>query len=63
MTDRDLASHVVRYYDNLMTRKEQLALRHLVATAKLTHGRTDAKGQAEAMKRAHPIRRDMVSDD
>jgi len=39
MTDRDLASHVVRYYDNLMTRKEQLALRHLVATAKL--GKTD----------------------
>jgi hypothetical protein len=60
--DRHLASYVLRYYARFMTEKEMLANRHLMGTAKFTHGRSDLVAQQEA-KNSHPQLRDLFSDD
>jgi hypothetical protein len=60
--DIDKAGYIVRYYNHLMTVQERRAHRHLIGTAKLTHGRTDAAAQAEAGSRSHPVR-ELLSDD
>ena len=46
--DPNLAAYVVRYYGHFMTEHEQLARRHLMATAKATRGRSDKSAQEEA---------------
>ena len=56
------ARYVIRYYGHLMTRQERLAQRHLVGTAKATHGRTDAADQSEVENTSHPAR-DLLSKD
>jgi hypothetical protein len=61
--DEDKALYVVRYYGHLMTVPERLAHRHLMGTAKLTHGRTDAAAQREVENSSHPIARDSLSRD
>ena len=48
--DRNLAAYVVRYYGYFMTEHEHLALRHLTASAKATHGRSDKSAQQEASR-------------
>jgi hypothetical protein len=60
--DTDKAGYVVRYYGHLMTALERRAHRHLLGTAKLTHGRTEAAAQVEAGSRSHPAR-ELLSDD
>ena len=46
--DPHLANYVIRYYVHFMTKSEKLAFRHLSATAKFSHGRTDSTAQQEA---------------
>jgi hypothetical protein len=58
----ELASYVVRYHQHLMLPVERIALRHLEATAKMTHGRTDMAAQLEA-KNSQPRFRELLSDD
>jgi hypothetical protein len=50
------AEHVIRYYGHLMTIQDRLARRHLIGTAKATHGRTDAAAQNEVENTSHPAR-------
>jgi hypothetical protein len=59
--DTDTAKYVFIYYSHLMTEHEQLAYRHLVGTAKATHGRSDVEAQEEAKGAFHF--REMLSDD
>ncbi len=58
------AFYLVRYYGYLMTMQERIAYRHLQATAKATHGRTDMAAQSELENSSRPnhLRR-MLSDD
>jgi len=56
------ARYLLRYYDYLMTDSEKSAERHLSATAKATHGRTDATAQAQVRASSHHLRK-MLSDD
>src|ERR1700733_2433188 len=44
----NLAAYVVRYYGHFMNEQEHFALRHLMATEKATHGRSDKLAQEEA---------------
>jgi hypothetical protein len=44
----NLAAYVVRYYGQFMNEQEHLPLRHLLATEKATHGRSDTSAQEEA---------------
>ena len=60
--DLDKAWYVVRYYAHFMTVQERLADRHLTATAKVTHGRTDAAAQREVENSLHPVRELLSSD-
>jgi hypothetical protein len=60
--DLNRADYVVRYYSAFMTSQEHLAQRHLLATFKITHGRTDDFAQGEASESSKPIR-DLVSTD
>jgi len=60
--DAEKARYVLRYYCQLMTTPERVAHRHLVGTAKATHGRTDAVAQREAEKSSH-IGRELLSND
>ena|SRR5215510_11564877 len=46
--DTDKIGYVLRYYSHFMTRQESEAYRHLTATAKAMHGRTDVTAQKEA---------------
>jgi len=46
--EAEIANYVVRYYGYLMTTSEKLAHRHLMATMKATHGRSDSKAKEEA---------------
>jgi hypothetical protein len=48
--DMGLANYVIRYYHNYMTKQENMALAHLTATMKITHGRSDSTAQLEARK-------------
>lgn len=59
--DSELAQYIVRYYGHLMTKDELLAHRHLMGTAKTTHGRTDARAQSEARAK-RPQFKDLFSD-
>jgi hypothetical protein len=43
-----LAHYVVTYYGRLMTKSEQRAHSHLMATMKATKGRSDKRAQEEA---------------
>jgi hypothetical protein len=56
------AGYVIQYYKHLMTMQERLAHRHLIGTAKATHGRTDAAAQSEVANTSHPPR-DLLSND
>jgi len=60
--DRHLAVYVLTYYSRFMTGREQLANRHLMGTAKVTHGRSDLAAQQEA-RDSRPHLRDLFSDD
>lgn len=44
----NLALYVVGYYGHFLNEQEHIALRHLMATEKVTHGRTDQSAQEEA---------------
>ena len=57
------AFYVFRYFSHLMTEKEKLASRHLVATKKATEGRSDVAAQAEAKGGPIFYLRDLMSDD
>ena len=46
--EQNLAVYVVRFYGHFMSEHEHLALRHLTASGKATHGRTDKSAQQEA---------------
>jgi hypothetical protein len=59
--ETDKALYVFQYYGRLMTIQERLAHRHLVGTAKATHGHTDAAAQSEARKGPHHLRK-LLSD-
>ena len=59
----DKAWYVFRYYAHFMTKKEHLAHRHLVGTAKAMRGLTDVASQTEARKNASPVYRDMLFND
>jgi len=65
--ERDLrvlrADYVVRYYNHLLTEQEHIAYRHLVATAKGMHGRTDAASQTEARNSGPNHLRKLLSSD
>jgi hypothetical protein len=60
--DRDKAEYVFRYYAHLMTKQESLAYRHLLGTAKATHGRTDEAAQAETRDNPRHFR-ELLSND
>jgi len=60
--DAQKAGYVLRYYSQLMTTSERLAHRHLIGTAKATHGRTDAVAQREAENSSHPAH-ELLSND
>jgi CBS-domain-containing membrane protein len=60
--DIEKARYVLRYYEHLMKPQEQRAYRHLMGTAKATHGRTDAASQREAESSSH-LARGMLSND
>jgi len=60
--DRYLAGYVLTYYSRFMTEKEKLANRHLSATEKVTHGRTDLAAQEEATN-SRPHLKELFSDD
>ncbi|SRR5258706_6612824 len=60
--DIEKARYVLRYYERLMKPQEQRAYRHLMGTAKATHGRTDTASQREAESSSHPAR-GMLSND
>jgi len=56
------AAYIIRYHSGFMTRQEHLALSHLVATMKATHGRSDAAAQLQA-RSGFRHARDWFSDD
>src|SRR5271163_558679 len=60
--ENEKAGYVLRYYGHLMTGHEQLARRHLEATAKATHGRTDSASQNELRNSSHPLHSLLSSD-
>jgi hypothetical protein len=60
--DSYLASYIFCYYQRFMTAKEKLANRHLTATAKATHRRTDVAAQKEARNTRMHLR-DFLSAD
>lgn len=60
--DTDQAAYIFRYYGHLMNEQERVANRHLTATVKATHGRSDAAAQAEA-RSARPDLREMLSSE
>jgi hypothetical protein len=60
--DAQKAVYVLRYYRQLLTAPERLAHRHLMATAKATHGRTNAAAQRETENSSHPVRRFLSND-
>ena len=43
--EAEKAWYVIRYYGHLMTTQERIARKHLMATAKAMHGRTDVAAQ------------------
>ena len=47
--DTDKARYVIRYYGHLMTMQERLAHRHLIGTAKATHGQSSVSGYHQAV--------------
>jgi hypothetical protein len=60
--DAQKAGYVLRYYRQLLTVPERLAHRHLMATAKATHGRTDTVAQREAENGSHPAQKFLSND-
>jgi hypothetical protein len=60
--DIDRAHYIVRYYSAFMTPQERLADRHLLATSKITRGRTDGSAQEEAIGSSKPIRELLSAD-
>ena len=60
--DRDKARYIVRYYDHLLNEHERRAQRHLFATSKTTHGRSDAAAQEEVKAGSSPLRQ-LLSED
>ena len=58
----DRAHYIVRHYDAFMTSQERLAQRHLLATSKITFGRTDNSAQEEAGESSKPIRELLSTD-
>ena len=60
--DAGLTVNGVRYYGHFMDRKERLAVSHLEATMKATHGRSDTTAQQEA-RSSKPHLRERLSDD
>jgi hypothetical protein len=59
----DEARYVFAYYDHPMTEHERLAYWHLVATAKATHGRSDADAPEEPKSSMYYNLRERLSDD
>lgn len=60
--DKHEALYVVRYFGRLMSEQERRAHRHLAATSKLTHGRSDVSAQNEAKSSPMPLR-EWLSED
>ena len=54
--DTAKAQYVIEYFGHFMSLRERLAYRHLVGTAKASHGRTDAAAQREVENTRHPAR-------
>lgn len=59
--DKYLAHYVVSHYFSLLTPNERFAYRHLIATLKATHGRSDVQAQMEASQ--HKVHSKLISDD
>jgi hypothetical protein len=59
--DFEQARYIVRYYGWFMSDEERRAWRHLLATFKLTHGRTDTAAQEEAW-RGRPLNNPLSTD-
>jgi hypothetical protein len=53
--EKEKAGYIFRYFDDWMTAPEKLARKHLFATDKATHGRTDAEAQNEARSSSNPV--------
>jgi len=62
-TEQSRYAFVFRFYSHLMTMQERLAYRHLVATAKAMHGRTDVGSQTEARNSRHQHLVTLLSND
>ena len=60
--ETESASYVLRYYGYLMTMQERIARKHLEATAKAMHGRTDVAAQTLLRNSPHDLRK-LLSDD
>ena len=60
--DMDVAFYVIRYYEDYMTKQEKMALAHLQATMKATHGRSDAAAQEEARNNKPHLRPPLTGD-
>ena len=58
----DQAKYIMRYYAVFMTPEERLADRHLSATSKITHGRSDSSAQEEALASPKPLREWLSTD-
>jgi hypothetical protein len=58
----DRANYIVSYFSAFMTSQERLAQRHLLATLKITRGRTDESAQEEAVETSKPIRELLSTD-
>jgi hypothetical protein len=60
--DLEKARYIIVHHSHLMNRRESLARRHLLGTAKITHGRSDAAAQIETAKSRSGLR-DLLSED
>jgi hypothetical protein len=58
----DRANYILRYYEAFMNPQERLANRHLSAVSKITHGRSEASAQEEAI-RSNKLIRELLSND
>jgi hypothetical protein len=59
--ETEKARYVFRHYGYLMTMQERIAHKHLEATAKAMHGRTDVAAQTQLRNSPHDLRK-LISD-
>ena len=61
-SDPGIRRYILRYYSRFMNQKEHLAFRHLAATVKATHGRSDVIAQQETRSSKAHLRK-LLSED